>query len=156
MLKVKDFMTRDITSVTEDTALVEVAELLSLRALSGIPVVNKQNEVKGFISEKDIITSIFPERVKFENPDLIGLTNLSQVVKKLRPLGQAMVKDYMSKSTNTVKEDAPAADVAELMLHKDLKRVSVVRNKRLVGIVDRSSLAHILLEEGCIDGNNVC
>jgi len=37
------------------------------------------------------------------------------------------------------------------MLRKDFKRVPVVRNKRLVGVVDRSSLSRILLEEGSID-----
>jgi CBS domain-containing protein len=151
MKKVRDFMTRDLTSVTEDTPLKEVAELLALRELSGIPVVNKENEVTGFISEKDIITSIFPEQVKIENPDVIGFMNLSHVVKKLTQVGQAMVRDYMSKTVNTVKEDTPAADVAELMLQKDLKRLPVVRNKRLVGIVDRASLSHILLEEGSLE-----
>jgi len=149
--KVRDFLTRDLTSVTEDTPLIEVAELLSLRALSGIPVVNKQNEVTGFISEKDIITSIFPENVKIENPDVIGFSNLSHVVKKLRRVGQAMVKDHMSKNINTVKEDTSASEVAEIMMHKDLKRVPVIRNKRLVGIVDRSSLSMIILEEGSLD-----
>jgi CBS domain-containing protein len=151
MKKVKDFMTRDLTSVTEDTPLKEVAELLALRELSGIPVVNKENEVTGFISEKDIISSIFPEQVKIENPDVIGFTNLSQVVKKLTQVGQAMVKDYMSKTVISVKEETPAADVAELMLQKDLKRLPVVRNKRLVGIIDRASLSHILLEEGSLE-----
>ena len=151
MKKVKDIMTRDLTSVTEDAPLVEVAELLSLRSVNGIPVVNMQNEVKGWISERDLITSIFPEKVKIENPDLIGLSGLSQVVKKLGQVGQAQVKDYMSKDINAVKEDTLAADVAELMLNKDLKRVPVVRNKRLVGVVDRVSLAHLLLEEGSLD-----
>jgi CBS domain-containing protein len=151
MKRVKDFITRDLTSVTEDTPLKDVAELLSLRALSGIPVVNKENEVTGWISEKDIITSIFPEKVRIENPDLIGFMNLSQLVKKLTQVGQAMVKDYMSKAVNTVKEETPAPDVVEIMLHKDLKRVPVVRNKRLVGVVDRSSLSRILLEEGTLE-----
>lgn len=151
MKKVKDFMTRDLTSVTEDTPLKDVAELLSLRSLSGIPVVNNQNEVKGWISEKDIISAIFPEQVKIENPDVIGFTNLSQVVKKLTQHGQAMVEDYMSKHITSVKEDTPASDVAEIMLDKDLKRLPVVRNKRLVGVVDRASLSSILLEEGTLD-----
>lgn len=151
MKKVKDIITRDLTSVTEDTPLKEVAELLSLRAIPGIPVVNKENEVTGWISEKDIITSIFPEKVKIENPDVIGFMNLSQVVKKLTQVGQAMVKDYMSKTVHTVKEDTPASDVAELMLQKDLKRMPVVRNKRLVGVVDRASLSRILLEEGTFE-----
>ncbi|MFH1361628.1 MAG: CBS domain-containing protein [bacterium] len=151
MIKVKDFMTRDLTSVTEDTSLVEVAEILSLRSLSGIPVVNKNNEVTGYISEKDIITSIFPEKVKIENTEVIGFNNLSQIVKKLTQVGQAMVKDYMSKNFSAVKEETSAPDVAEIMLHKDLKRVPVVRNKKLVGMVDRSSLSRILLEEGSLN-----
>lgn len=151
MKKVKDIITRDLTAVTEDTPLKEAAELLSLRALNGIPVVNKENEVVGWISEKDIISSIFPEKVKIENPDLIGFTNLSQVIKKLTQVGQARVSDYMSKEINAVKEETPAPDVAELMLHKDLKRVPVVRNKRLVGVVDRASLSMILLEEGTLE-----
>ncbi len=151
MKKVKDFITRDLTSVTEDTPLKEVAELLSIRELIGIPVVNKKNEVTGWISETDIITSIFPEKVKIENPDLIHLMNISQVVKKLTQVGQAMVRDYMIKDVYSVEEDTPASYVVELMLHKDFKRVPVVRNKRLVGVVDRSSLSRILLIEGSID-----
>ena len=151
MKKVKDFITRDLTSVTEDTPLKEVAELLSLRALIGIPVVNQENEVTGWISETDIIASIFPEKVKIENPDVIYFMNLSQVVKKLTQVGQAMVRDYMIRNVYRVEEDTPASDVVELMLHKDFKRVPVVRNKRLVGVVDRSSLSRILLEEGSID-----
>ncbi len=151
MKKVEDFITRDLTSVTEDTPLKEVAELLSLRELIGIPVVNRENEVTGWISETDIIASIFPEKVKIENPDVIYFMNLSQVVKKLTQVGQAMVSDYMIRNVYRVKEDTPASDVVELMLHKDFKRVPVVRNKRLVGVVDRSSLSRILLEEGSID-----
>lgn len=151
MKKVKDFITRDLTSVTEDTPLKEVAELLSLRELIGIPVVNQENEVTGWISETDIIASIFPEKVKIENPDVIYFMNLSQVVKKLTQVGQAMVRDYMIRNVYRVEEDTPASDVVELMLHKDFKRVPVVRNKRLVGVVDRSSLSRILLEEGSID-----
>ncbi len=147
-------MTRDLTSVTEDTALKDVAELLSMRALSGIPVVTMQNEVVGYISEKDIITSMFPEKVKIENPDIVGFTNLSHIVKKLSRVGDARVADYMDKNVTIIKEDTPTSDVAELMLHKDLKRVPVVRNRRLVGMVDRSSLSCILLEEGCLE--NVC
>lgn len=151
MKRVREFMTRDLTSVTEDAPLKEVAEILSLRGVNGIPVVNMKNEVTGWISERDLITSIFPEKVQIENPDVIGFTNLTQVVKKLTQVGQAKVKDYMSTTFHPVKEDASAADVVELMLHKNLKRVPVLRNKRLIGVVDRASLSVILLEEGSFE-----
>lgn len=151
MKKVRDFMTRDLTSVIEDTPLKEVAELLSLRELSGIPVVNKENEVTGFISEKDIITSIFPEQIGIETPTVIGIMNLSQIIKKLSRVGAAMVKDYMTEKPTCVREDTPTSDVAQIMLQKNLKRLPVIRNKRLVGIVDRASLSRILLKEGSLD-----
>jgi CBS domain-containing protein len=148
MKKARDFITRDLTSVTESTSLKDVAELLALRGIPGIPVVNQENKVTGWISERDIISSIFPEREKIENPDLIGFMNLSKIIKKLTLAGQAKVKDYMNKQASIVKEDTPAADVAEIMLQKNLKRLPVVRDNRLVGIVDRVSLAYVLLEEG--------
>jgi CBS domain-containing protein len=151
MKKVREFITRDLTSVTEDTPLKEVAEILALRAVNGIPVVNMKNEVTGWISERDLITSIFPEKVQIDNPDVIGFTHLTQVVKKLGQVGQAKVKDYMSKTFHPVKEDTSAEDVAELMLNKNLKRVPVLRNKRLIGVVDRATISMILLEEGSFE-----
>lgn len=151
MKKVKDFITRDLTSVTGDTPLAEVAEVLSWRGLSGIPVVNGENEVIAFISEKDIITSIFPEQVRIENPDLIRMANLSQIIKKLSQVGETLVKDYMNKNPICVAENTPISDVAEIMLHKNLKRLPVVRDKKLVGIVDRASLTRALIEKGALD-----
>lgn len=151
MKKVRDLITRDLTSATEDTPLKDVAELLSLRGINGVPVVNKENEVTGWISERDIITSIFPEKVKIDNPDVVSFTHLSSVVKKLTQMGEATVKDYMSKKFFPASEEMSAADIAELMLHNDLKRVPVVRNKRLVGVVERASLSYMLLEEGSLE-----
>ncbi|NQU18350.1 MAG: CBS domain-containing protein [Candidatus Saganbacteria bacterium] len=152
MKKVRDFMTRDLTSVTEETKLKDVAELLSMRALSGVPVVDHENRVVGYISEKDVILSMFPEKVKIENPDVIGLTNLTQVINRLGRVGDAKVADYMDKNIHIVSEGTSTSDLAEIMLQKDLKRVPVVRNRRLVGIVDRSSLSCILLEENGMEG----
>ena len=151
MRKAKDFLTRDLTSVTEDTSLTDAAEIIAWRAFSGIPVVNEQNEVTGFISEKDILTAIFPEQVKVENPDLISIGGLTQIIKKLSRVGEALVKDYMNKNPFYVTEDTPATDMAAIMINKDIKRLPVVRNKKLVGIVDRANLSHILIEGGSLD-----
>ncbi len=151
MKKVKDFITRDLTSVTSDTPLHEVAEILSWRGLSGVPVVNDNNEVIAFISEKDIISHIFPEQVKIENPDLIRIDNLSQIVKKLTSVGEVLVKDYMNENIICATEEMPIADVAGIMLKKGIKRLPVLRNKRLVGVVDRANLTKALIEEGSLD-----
>lgn len=151
MRKVKDFLTRDLTSVSPETPLKEVAEILSWRGLSGVPVVNEKNEVIAFISEKDIITSIFPEQVKIENPDLIRIDNLSQLITKLTAVGEATVKDYMNENIICATENMPIADVAGIMLKKGIKRLPVLRDKKLVGVVDRANLTRTLIEEGVLE-----
>jgi len=151
MKKVKDFLTRDLTSVMPDTPLKEVAEILSWRGISGIPVVTENNEVIAFISEKDIITSLFPEQVKIENPDVIRIGNLSEIVKKLTAVGEAVVRDYMNENIICAKEETPIADIAGIMLKKGIKRLPVLRDKKLVGVVDRANLTKALIEEGSFD-----
>jgi len=148
MKKVKDFMIRDLTSVTEDTPLKEATELLCKRKLCGVPVLNKQKEISGWISCKDIISSIFPEQVKLEEPNIISIMDISKDIKKLTQIGQSLVKDYMSKNVISVSEDAPASDVAKLILQKGIRRMPVSKGKRLLGTVGRPCLCRMLLEEG--------
>ena len=151
MRKVKDFLTRDLTSVTPETPLKEVAEILSWRGLSGIPVVNDKNEVIAFISEKDIISSIFPEQVNIENPDVIRIENLSQIITKLTSVGEVLVKDFMNENIICATEEMPIVDVAGIMLKKGIKRLPVLRDKKLVGVVDRANLTKALIEEGSLE-----
>ena len=105
----------------------------------------------GYLSERNILTAIFPEQVKVENPEVINIGSLSQVITKLSTVGDARVKDYMSKHPFTIKEDTPATDMAALMINKDIKRLPVVKNKKLVGVVDRATLSRILIEGGSLD-----
>jgi CBS domain-containing protein len=146
-MKAKDLMSRDLTSVREEAPLKEAAAILSQNELSGVPVLNASGQAVGFISEKDIISSTLPNGAHILNPEIISLANLSQVVKKLSRVGAARVKDYMSETLYYVTEDAPLSDVIELMLEKDLKRLPVLRDKKLVGMIERANLTKAALEE---------
>ena len=147
-MKVKDLMSRDLTSVQDEAPLKEAAMLLSQNELSGVPVLNEANQVIGFISEKDIISSTLPNGLQIRNPEVVSLADLSQVVKRLSRVGKAKVKDYMSETLIFVTEYTPLSKIVELMLEKDLKRLPVLRNKRLVGIIERTTLSKLAMEEG--------
>lgn len=134
-------MGHDLTSVKANAQLKEVVKILSKNALSGVPVVNEKNEVIGYISEKDIIVSVFPESLKFENPEIISLEKLAPHIKKLSRRGASIVGDYMSETLYSVTEDAPQSDVIELMLAKNLKRLPVIRDKHLVGVIERATVS---------------
>jgi CBS domain-containing protein len=146
-MKAKDLMSRDLTSVREEAPLKEAAALLSENELSGVPVLNASGEVIGFISEKDIISSALPNGLQISNPEVVSLADLSQVLKRLGRVGKAKVKDYMSETLIFVAEDAPLSKVIELMLEKDLKRLPVLRDKQLVGIIERTTLSKLAMEE---------
>ena len=58
-MKIKEIMSRDVVTVTTDTSLKQVAELLAERGISGLPVVDNDGFVVGVVSEADIL---FKER----------------------------------------------------------------------------------------------
>lgn len=147
-MKAKDLMSRDLTSVQDEAPLKEAAMLLSRNELSGVPVLNASGEVIGFISEKDIISSTLPNGLQIRNPEVVSLSDISQVLKRLSRTGKAKVRDYMSETLLFVTEDTPLSKVIELMLEKDLKRLPVLRNKRLAGIIERTTLSKLAMEEG--------
>jgi CBS domain-containing protein len=137
-MKVEELMTRDVISVAPETTLKDVAALLVEHGISGVPVVDRDREVLGVVSEADIL-------IKEAGPEprhggLIGwlLDGGSADGEKLaaRTAGAAMTAPPV-----TVGSLATAAKAARLMTEHGIKRLPVVGEKDvLVGIVTRSDL----------------
>ncbi len=144
-MNVKNFMIRDLTSVTEDTNLIDVAKILASHSVSGVPVVDLEHHVIGFISESDIIQSAFPGR--FGQRDEFVIHNYAQLYSQLSSVGQKLVKDFMSRDVVVVNEDMDEEEVAELMLNRNYKILPVVRDNRLVGVINRAQLCRVLMEK---------
>ncbi len=143
--KVKDIMTKDITSVSEEMTLKEVAKLLARHRVSGLPVVDKDHKLVGFISEADIIHSIVPSHSRGVE---FFLHNFAQLTRKMSQVGEKKVKDYMNRRVASVTEDEDIYALADLMLGKNYKILPVVREGRLVGTVSRAEVCRALMEEG--------
>ncbi len=138
-VRVRDIMTRSVITIQADALLSEVAQLLNRHKISGAPVVNRQEQVQGVISEKDLLT--------FMGTD-IGDSFMALVAKCLTDKGCPAVSarkqtaaDLMSRPAITVFEDVSVYDVSTLMKGKQINRLPVTdRDGRLKGIVTRSSL----------------
>ncbi len=139
-------MTRDLTAVSEDTTLKRVTAILDQHRFSGVPVVDANNSVIGFISEKDIINSACTGQ--FSTSDDLFVRNFALIASQISEVGDRYVKDYMVRDVHSVTEDEDLTNLAEMMISKNLKYVPVVRNGRLVGMVSRTAVCRSLLGNG--------
>src|SRR5690348_10138862 len=117
-----DIMTRKVVTIHPEASVQEAAQLLDQFRISGIPVVNATGDLIGIITEADIISKV----------NRYGLLDQDGL----------LVADIMSRNVTTVDEDTPVGDIAMLLSERKIKRVPVVRQGRLVGIVSRGDIVH--------------
>lgn len=145
-MRAKDVMTTDVITVSPETPVAEIAELLLSRRISGVPVTDPEGRVFGIVSEGDLI----------RQPEIRGggrhrswwlrllSSGAEDAADYIRTHG-ATAQDVMTRDVVTVGEDAELAEIASLLEERRIKRVPVVRNGRLVGVVSRSNLLHGLV-----------
>ena len=149
IFKAGDLMTRDVAVVHPETSLLEAVKLMAGRRISGVPVVDDAGTIVGMLSEGDLVRwhEGYTER------QARWLDMLADGFELAPPFLQGIqeqhrkVKSVMSSGATTVTEDVPAREVANLMYEKNIKRVPVVRDGRLVGIVARFDLIRALAQK---------
>jgi len=141
-MRAMDIMTTEVISVAPTTSVQEVAKLLSERGISGVPVVDGDNRVVGILSEGDLLhrAETGTERVRQRRQSWwlrsLAADQASDYVKShARTAGDVMTREVVS-----VDEMTPLADIAMLLERKRIKRVPVLREGKLVGIVSRANL----------------
>jgi CBS domain-containing protein len=144
-----DLMTRDVAVVRPETSLLEAVKLLASRRISGLPVVDNESTVVGMLTEGDLVRwhEGYTER-QARWLDLLadGFELAPAFVEGIREQHRK-VKNVMTSGVTTVTEEMPARDVAHLMYTKNIKRVPVLRDGKLVGIVARSDLVRALAQK---------
>jgi CBS domain-containing protein len=115
-----DIMTRKVCTIRPEASAQEAAQLLDQRRISGAPVVDSEGRLIGIITEADIISKVNRE----------GLS----------------VGDIMSHEVTVVGEETPVGEIAQLLTERKIKRVPVVSNGKLVGIVSRADIVHAVAQ----------
>jgi CBS-domain-containing membrane protein len=146
-MRAVDVMRRRVLTVSPDTHIHEVAKKLADYGVSAMPVVDKERHVLGMISEGDLMRR--PEMGTQRHPSW-WLRFLEDPVGKaheyVKSHGQH-AKDVMTKDVITVSEQTPLIEIAETLEKHRIKRVPVVRDGKLVGIVSRANLMHGLIAQ---------
>ena len=139
-----DVMTSEVISVDENATVTAVARLLAERGISAVPVVDKANQVIGMVSEGDLLhrAETGTERRRSWWLDMMASTN--KLAGDYIKSHSRKVKDVMTRKVLSVTEATPVADIALLLETNRIKRVPVVRDGKLVGILSRANLVRAL------------
>lgn len=145
-LTARDIMTTPVVTVTPQTTLREIAELLAEKRISGVPVVDEEGRVVGIVSETDLIDEE-RRRVALPRTTLFGVYTLPErVLREAYDEGDTLTAaDLMTRRVFTLPEDTPAREVAEEMVARKINRIPITRDGRLVGIVTRADVLRAVL-----------
>lgn len=142
-LTVRDVMVRRRLSVQPDAPLGEAARLMVAHDVVALPVVTETDEVLGVISHQELLRNLLPMYVK----------RLSSGEFRQAPRGgegitdphTLPVREVMDRTVLCISEDQTLAEVATMMLNRNLERFPVVRDGKLVGFLDRGDIVRRLL-----------
>ena len=142
-MRAMDVMTTDVITVDPETTVQSLATLLAERGISGAPVVDTDGRLVGVISEGDLlhraeIGTARRHRVRRRSWWLDHFA--SDLAREYVKSHGRTVKEIMTRDVLTVTEDTELAEVAELLEAKRIKRVPVMREGKIVGIISRANI----------------
>ncbi len=135
-LTVRDVMTYQPRTVRADTPLKEAARTMVRTGLGALPVVDDDERVLGMLSEREVIRHLISTQ---------AFTGVDARAASAPGTGVKTVRDAMTRQVLCVASEQPLAEVASLMSNKDVDRVPVVREGRLVGFLTRGDIVRKLI-----------
>jgi len=144
-LLARDIMATDVITVGPEATLHEIAQVLVDNHISGVPVVDAENNVIGIVSERDLIDEE-RRRVKLPRTLLFGVLRIpDDVLAEAYDEGNSLkAQDVMTRKVFTMPDDEPAREIAVEMLHRHVNRMPITRDGKLVGIISRADLVRAI------------
>lgn len=119
----KDIMTTQVMTVKAETSIKEAMKLLVGIEISGLIVTDDQNNIVGVVTERDLMVAYdFLKEIK------------------------APIKDYMNTHILSVTEDTPIDEISKLLVQGDIRRVPVLRDNKVVGLISRRDILKSILK----------
>ena len=134
-MQLRELMTTSVLCVGPDASLKEAARRMLEAGVSGMPVTDGDGALVGVITEADFVMAEAGRRRHERRSPLRWLTHDHEI-----PVDEIRVGDVMTEQVITLPPESDHADAARLMAKARIKRIPVVENDVLVGIVSRSDI----------------
>src|SRR5699024_1373526 len=142
-MRIEEIMIRVVFTVSDEATVRDAIKVFIDNGISGVPIVNDQNEIRGFISDGDIMRNVGRQKEVF----LDSLYNMSVMESekgnyedRVAEVLDMNVRMIGKKRVNTVQYDKSVEDVAAILGKKRIKKLPIEKNGKLVGIISRGDI----------------
>jgi CBS domain-containing protein len=143
-MKAADIMVSAVVTVGPECSVHDVAEILLANRISAVPVVAKDGNLVGIVSEGDLIRRTEIDTERRRSRWLALLTGTQSLAAEFVKSHAHRVADVMTREVIVATPDTPLRHIAALLEKNGIKRVPIVSNGKLVGIVSRANLVQAL------------
>jgi CBS domain-containing protein len=153
-MQAKDVMTTQVLTVRPDTPVAEIAKLLLDHHISGVPVVSADGQIRGIVSEGDLMRRADADTERRSSWWLGLFGQADTLAERYAKSHGHVAADVMTQDVVTITESTPLSDIATMLEEKRVKRLPVVRDGRIVGIVSRANLLRALASRAAAPPDN--
>ena len=143
-MKASDIMVSHVVTIGPKATVRDVANLLLANCISAVPVVGENGKLLGIVSEGDLMRRAEMGTERHYSWWLNMLSSDEALAAEFVRSHARKVTDVMTRDVVTAKPDTSAGDIATLLERKRIKRVPIVKDGKIVGIVSRANLIQAL------------
>ncbi len=147
-MKARDVMVSPVRTTTGGTPVKDAAATMLKHHISALPVVDDKGALIGIITEGDLVHRVETGTERRRPWWLIALADETRMAAEYVKSHGRAVSDVMTRKVITASPDTPLDEIANVFGKKSIKRVPIVENGQLVGIVSRADLVQALASAG--------
>ena len=123
MITAREIMTEDVVSIDPESSLEEAIELLLLQEISGLPVTDREGRLIGIVTEFALMAIVYDAKIR-----------------------QEPVSKHMTTEVLTIEADEPISKIADMCIVHRVRRVPVMKDGRIIGLIARRDVLRALYE----------
>ena len=123
MITAREIMTEDVVTIKPESSLEMAIELLLLKEISGLPVTDDEGHLVGIVTEFALLAMVYDDKIR-----------------------QETVSKHMTTDVLTIEADDPISKIVDMCIVHRVRRVPVVKNGRIVGLIARRDVLKALYE----------
>ncbi len=148
-MKARDIMSTNLVTISPEATIENAARLMADENISGIPVINNEGEMVGMISEGDLLgkhKQISPPAYIEFLGGIFFTESQDKYFEDIKRHVATHVKDLMTEKVISINPDTPLEEIATIMFENKIKRLPVLEDGELVGIVSRADVVKAAMQ----------